>query len=360
VSVYKRGKIYWYKFTWNGELIRESTKQGNPRVARQMEAAHKTSLAKGEVGIREKKAVPTLRDFATGDFTKHVSATFAAKVKTRKYYENGIKALLGFESLADARLDAISSEKISAYASKRQSDGLEISSINRELQVLRRMFHLAQEWSRVEKVLPKVRMLPGERRRDRVVTPEEEQRYLAAAPPLLREVGTVLIDTAVRPEECFRMRWSDVDLVNGHVQVQHGKTQAACRKIPLTPRVIAILSMRKGTASTEWVFPAPTQSGHIEPSSIKKQQKRAFLQSGVAPFDLYSLRHTCLTRWAPHMDPFTLGYLAGHTDMSITRRYVHPQQGTVREAMQRVSGHKSGHSAVLAQDEPPVLAPAIN
>ena len=29
-----------------------------------MEAAHKTSLAKGEVGIGDRKAVPTLKDFA--------------------------------------------------------------------------------------------------------------------------------------------------------------------------------------------------------------------------------------------------------------------------------------------------------
>jgi hypothetical protein len=37
-----------------------------------------------------------------------------------------------------------------------------------------------------------VRMLPGERRRDRVLAIEEEKRYLAAAPPLLRDVTTVL------------------------------------------------------------------------------------------------------------------------------------------------------------------------
>ena len=57
MSIYKRGDVYWYKFMWNGQLIRESTKQGNDKVARQMEAAHRTSLAKGEVGIRERKRV---------------------------------------------------------------------------------------------------------------------------------------------------------------------------------------------------------------------------------------------------------------------------------------------------------------
>ena len=47
MAIYKRGKVYWYKFTWNGKAIRESTKQGNDKVARQMEAAHRTSLGQG-------------------------------------------------------------------------------------------------------------------------------------------------------------------------------------------------------------------------------------------------------------------------------------------------------------------------
>ena len=51
---------------WNGESVRESTKQGNDKIARQMEAAHKTSLAKGEVGIRDKRPVPTLKSSAIG------------------------------------------------------------------------------------------------------------------------------------------------------------------------------------------------------------------------------------------------------------------------------------------------------
>ncbi len=52
-------------------------------------------------------------------------------------------------------------------------------------------------------------------------------------------------------------------------------------------------------------------------------------------FELYTLRHTCLTRWAPHMDPWTLAYLAGHRDMNITKRYAHPQEQTIRAAIDR-------------------------
>jgi hypothetical protein len=49
------------------------------------------------------------------------------------------------------------------------------------------------------------------------------------------------------------------------------------------------------------------------------------------------------------MDPYTLAYLAGHSDFGTTRRYVHPQAQTIRDAMARVrkdeGGHKNGHTA---------------
>src|SRR5215813_12013278 len=101
MAVYKqpKSKNWWYKFNWNGEPIRESTKQTNKRVAEQMEAAHKTSFAKGEVGIRDRKPAPTLKDFAEKDFLPFVRSTFSAKPKTRSFYENGVKSLLSHGKL---------------------------------------------------------------------------------------------------------------------------------------------------------------------------------------------------------------------------------------------------------------------
>src|ERR1700733_15066485 len=58
MAVYKqaKSKYWWYKFTWNGEPIRESTKQTNMRIAQQMEAAHRTALAmvKWAFGIKNR------------------------------------------------------------------------------------------------------------------------------------------------------------------------------------------------------------------------------------------------------------------------------------------------------------------
>src|ERR1700745_1829126 len=93
MAIFKRGRVYWYHFLFNGTHIQESTKQGNPRVARQMEAAHRTSLAKGEVGIREKKPMP-LGEFLTQDFLPYVDAQFkAAKPAPLRYYQYGAATL---------------------------------------------------------------------------------------------------------------------------------------------------------------------------------------------------------------------------------------------------------------------------
>src|SRR5437899_719265 len=73
------GKFYWYRFVFDGKLIRESTKQGNDKVARQMEAAHRTALAKGEVGIREKKPAPTLKEFLESEFLPYANTAHATK-----------------------------------------------------------------------------------------------------------------------------------------------------------------------------------------------------------------------------------------------------------------------------------------
>jgi len=359
----KRGAcgVYWYKFMWQGKLVRESTKQGNDKVARQMESAHRTSLAKGEVGIREKKAAPTLKEFCSQRVEPWAKARF--EVPCRKnwtWYRTGIRALTAYRPLADSRLDQITGELASEFAAHRLREGMQVSTANNSLRVLRRILNLAVEWG-VLSTAPKVKVLSGERRRERVISPDEEARYLAAAPDLLASIASVLSDTGMRPEECFRMSWDSVTWLNGRngaLLVTHGKTAAARRVIPMTPRVRAVLEPRwekAGKPEEGWVWPAPTQSGHVEPSSLRKQHANTFNalakeaakrnEKPVRPFVLYSLRHTFLTRLGESgCDAWTLARIAGHASITISARYVHPSEDAVLDAMSRLGGHKIGHS----------------
>jgi hypothetical protein len=110
MTIYKRGGVYWYHFWFNGEHIQKSTKQGNPRVARQIEAAHKTSLAKGEVGIVQRGPAPTLKGFAQ-KFIDQIQVRSAEKPRTIEFYAQQLKRLLEYEPLP-IPLDKISERLI--------------------------------------------------------------------------------------------------------------------------------------------------------------------------------------------------------------------------------------------------------
>ncbi|MBM3763450.1 MAG: site-specific integrase [Acidobacteria bacterium] len=378
MSVYKRGEVWWYRFRWNGEEIRRPTKQGNKRVAEQMEAAHKTALAKGEVGIKPAKKAPVLIDFAEGEFFEYIQTRFSAKPSTVAYYRSGIQSLKAFPSLGKHRLDGIAAKDIHEYVERLRGMDYQTSTLNRKLEVLRRIFKLAAEWEKTSRALPKVALLPGERRRDRVLSSAEEVAYLDAArgvgdqalaeyeaakqgiratlrgetplpprdPYMVYHLALVLLDCGLRPEEAYRLRWEEVH--GESLRIAHGKTANARRVVPVSNRVKVILDWRREHIGGEWAFPAPTKSGHIDQSSIKRGHKTAIAKSGVAQFVPYTFRHTRLTRWARVMDPYTLAHLAGHSDFSTTRRYVHPSWETVRAAVLKAeeeqTGHKNGHS----------------
>jgi integrase len=373
MGVYRRGETYWYRFNWNGERIRESTKQSNRRVAQQIEAAHRTALAKGEVGIRDRSPAPTLKEFAECEFLKYVRATSSAKPRTVTFYETTVNNLVS-SPLGSMRINAITTDAISEFIMGRRNAKMAVATINRDLATLRRMLRLGQEWGKVHTVLPRVRLLPGENQRERVLSGEEEESYFSATAELayrldgdyqralvgiratvrgekpsrpdaflLRDVTTILLGCGLRPEECYRLRWENIR--DGAVEIFTGKRRASRRRIPASPRVLSILEMRRASSASDWIFPASTKSGHIETCTLKKQHKKAIAISKVPSFVLYDLRHTCLTRWAKVMDAFTLKKLAGHTDLTTTMRYVHLNDSDVRAAMEKSPGWpQSEHS----------------
>ena len=395
MAIFKRGKKYWYHFVFNGRHIQKSTKQGNPRVARQMEAAHRTALAKGEVGIRNKQTIPSLAHFIGQRFEPWAKATFEqSSPKTwQGWYRTGLRVLCDYQPLSSTTLSEITGERIADFAAHRQTEGLKPSSINANLRVLRRVLRTALEWGVTDRA-PRVKLLPGERHREHVVTAQEEGSYLKAAeaigtqciedyrqalvgiratqrgeqpieprdPYLLRDVATVLLDSGLRPEECFRLRWEAINwrmvgkAVNGTLLVTHGKTAAAHRFLPMTPRVRFLLETRWELADMpqeSWVWPAPTKSGHIEPSTLKKQHRKAVKDSKVRPFVLYSLRHTFLTRLGESgCDAWTLARIAGHSSIVMSARYVHPSEDAVLSALSKLEASREGRKTEGREAQP--------
>jgi len=355
MSIYKRGRVYWYKFMWSGEIVRKSTRQGSDKVARQMEAAHRTALAKGELGIREKKRAPTLKEFLKQDFQKYAETRHATKLLTLRYYTQG-SAMLLKSTLAGLRLDELTDQHAQQFAY--QYARLSASGINRGLRTLRRALNVAYQWGRLEKPV-KVALAKGENQRDRVLEIEEADQYLKACPQPWRDCATIILDEGFRPGEVFALRWSHVffnENGTGLIQVVEGKSKAARRILPMTSRVYTLLRTRHERADHAiegWIFPSGSKCGHFNGDAAKEQHKKALDDSGVQSFVPYTLRHTALTRLAERAggDVFVLGRIAGHSSLSVTQRYIHPQADAISrvfEASQAV-GTKLGTAKNLTK-----------
>jgi len=159
----------------------------------------------------------------------------------------------------------------------------------------------------------------------------------------------------MRPGECYCLRWEHV-LLNGQgglIHVVQGKSKAANRLLPMVPAVFEALKTRhkaQGCPAEGWVFPSGSASGHVEQSTAKILHDRALKQISkaheilpsipeVKPFEPYCLRHSALTKLAEAgCDAFTLARIAGHSSITITQRYCHPQADAIERAFLKISG----------------------
>jgi integrase len=102
----------------------------------------------------------------------------------------------------------------------------------------------------------------------------------------------------------------------------------------MTARVHSLLRSRHrsaGCPEDAWVFPSTAKCGHFDGNAAKDQHRRALEDSGVKAFVPYVLRHTALTRLGEKAggNVFALASIAGHSSITVTQRYVHPQADTI-------------------------------
>jgi integrase len=157
----------------------------------------------------------------------------------------------------------------------------------------------------------------------------------------------------MRPGEAFGLRWENIHLngTGGLIQVTEGKTKAARRMLPMVPAVYTALKAKweaTGKPEEGWLFPSSSREGHFNKDTAKDQHKRALALANakarkdgakeVRTFQPYVLRHTALTQLAEAgCDVFTLARIAGHSSITITQRYVHPQADSIERAFQQAS-----------------------
>jgi integrase len=358
MSIFKRGKTYWYHFMHEGQHIQRSTKQGNPRTARQIEAAYRTALAKGEVGITERKKIPSFKA-AIADFLKWSELEHKAHPGTHRRYQVSAVALR--KHFADSLLDRINPEEVeryktlrSAQVSPRTKRRVMPSTVNRELACLKALFnHVLKADVPLRNPVSRVKFYEEHNEQTRVLSFAEQEKYLAVATPMLRDVATLMLETGMRPEEVYRIRRENVQLGQGILVVPFGKTKAARRRVPLTASARSVLAARMGSEAA-YLFPCETDSTRPVPK-VNNAHDRAVRDSKIALFRLYDLRHTWATRAAMSgIDLVTLAAMLGHSRIQMVLRYAHPTQQHQHQAMERLEKFMDGQRIAHAEQSSPM------
>ena len=331
MSVYRdhRGNFVM-DFWWNGHRIKESTRQKNKAIARQMEAARKTDLARGEVGLK-RRVCPEFRNFIDSEFLPWFEAMHQDHLRTYRRHRVAVVPLLDFFS--GRTLSEIDQGMIEKYKTRRIQEKSSVTgrrlrpaTVNRELAALRAVFNLALKHGLVKlNPVRGLRFFREDNEQTRVVSYEEEAKYLAAADTRLREVAVLILNTGMRPEEVYRLRRADVHLMEGYLHIPFGKTRAARRNIPLNRDARILVASRLEKLGTgHFVF--PSKNDWSKPmGQIANTHARTVKRAGLPWFRLYDLRHTFATRAVQSgMDLPTLAKLLGHAKLNMVLRYAHP------------------------------------
>src|SRR5215204_1191791 len=125
-----------------------------------------------------------------------------------------------------------------------------IATVNRELDKLRRMLTIAQRegWIRQNPFSAGESLISiaDERKRERILTREEERRLLDACSVPSREhlkpIVLCALDTGMRRGEIFSLRWRDVNFEHGLINIQAFNTKTMReRQVSMTARLASEL-----------------------------------------------------------------------------------------------------------------------
>ena len=212
-----------------------------------------------------------------------------------------------------------------------------VAAVNRELEKLRRLLNIAERegWilrNPMRSGDPLI-SVADERKRERILTRDEELRLLAACENRYqRHVRPILIcalDTGMRRGEIFGLKWSDVDFDERVLTIRAFNTKTMKeRQVSLTTRLT--LELEKLWESSPKVR---DQLVFGFTNNVKKSFTSVRTKAGLPDIRFHDLRHTAATRLvAAHLPLPEVGRVLGHTQANTTYRYVNANIETTRRA----------------------------
>ncbi|MCF8014673.1 MAG: site-specific integrase [Chromatiaceae bacterium] len=172
----------------------------------------------------------------------------------------------------------------------------------------------------------------------RYLSEDELQRLLAAcreseSPDLLLAV-LLSITTGARQGEILKLRWKDIDLQAGVVQVRvdnETSTKGGIRSLPIAAQVLPLLQARKKQRQQGKVTPLnddgllfPSRVSDKQPVQLRTPWETALRRAKIEHFRWHDLRHSCASFLARNgASLLEIGNVLGHKSANTTKRYAH-------------------------------------
>jgi integrase len=221
------------------------------------------------------------------------------------------------------------------------------AAANSAMRALRVLYNFAAERAPAERPMPPcpVRLrkawLPSVARRTRRVNDDDLPRFHAAVcaltNPVARNYILLLLFTGFRRREAAALRWSELDLRNKVIRLSSARTKTGKElELPMSDIVHDLFVARRVIGDTEFVFPANSESGHIEEP---KFPLKAVAEATGIKVSAHDLRRTYITiAESTDMSVIALKALVNHSlGNDVTTGYVQMTAERLREPAQRVA-----------------------
>ncbi len=215
------------------------------------------------------------------------------------------------------------------------------ATVNRELQVLSKVFSMAYDNGLVEtNPVRRVRRLREDPARERYLTDDEEKRVfetLVDRRAYVRPIVVVALQTGMRQGEILGLKWKHVDFDQGTIYVAHTKTGRP-RKIPMSePVEVELRSLKQDASLDSYVFGFPSTG--VKQAALRHAWERACVKAKISGLRFHDLRHTFATRLrAKGVHEMDIMSLLGHTTLQMTSRYSHAMPENLRTAVDSLTG----------------------
>jgi integrase len=329
MSLYQRGKSWYYDFRYRGERYAGCIGKVSKTVAKEVMARKKAEAVEGRYELPSKKPSPRLDAFVTEYFEYYRANRRPHSVRRHHISWRAIQPVFG-----NKRLDEISAFDLERYRRDRKKIGKSDVTINRELAFLRNLYTMAITWGKTaDNPVKKVKFAREQNERIRFLSPDEEIRLLSEYAAQLKPLVITALHTGFRASELLSLTWSDIDFRRRIITVRAAYAKSGeSRSVPMNKVLTETLkAIRINNSSTDVVF----QSRHGTPyRSFRTSFERAVRRAGIKDFTFHDLRHTFASRLVMRgADLPTVKELMGHKKIEMTLRYTHLSSDHKRRAV---------------------------